>query len=174
LGLVDALAQLTFAVQGTLGRIASAHDLSTVQTRLLGLLRDRHPTMKELAGFLQLDKSSVTGLVDRAQDRGLVQRTASALDGRSVRVNITAAGRQLVGQVTAAFEDEVEVLVGDLSSAQRTRLSVSASLIAVADAKRRGIDILDVEAVPRHRGPAGPPLKSVTFGSAADATDRSG
>ncbi len=27
LGLVDALAQLTFAVQGALGRIAAAHDL---------------------------------------------------------------------------------------------------------------------------------------------------
>jgi MarR family transcriptional regulator, lower aerobic nicotinate degradation pathway regulator len=152
---VDALAQLTFAVHGTLGRIAAAHDLSIVQTRLLGLLRDRHPTMKELAGFLQLDKSSVTGLVDRAQDRGLVQRTASALDGRSVRVSITAAGRQLVGQVTAAFEDKVEVLVGDLSPAQRSRLSASASLIAVADAKRRGIDIFDVEVVPGDRASSG-------------------
>src|ERR1700722_9274658 len=82
LGLVDALAQLTFAVQGTLGRIAAANGLSIVQTRLLGILRDRRPTIKELAAFLQLDKSSVTGLVDRAQERGLVQRTASALDRR--------------------------------------------------------------------------------------------
>ena len=49
LGLVDALAQLTFAVQGTLGRIAAAHDLSIVQARLLGILRDRSPTIKELA-----------------------------------------------------------------------------------------------------------------------------
>ena len=33
-------------------------------------LRDRQPTIKELAGFLQLDKTSVTGLVDRARSAG--------------------------------------------------------------------------------------------------------
>jgi DNA-binding MarR family transcriptional regulator len=148
LGLVDALAQLTFAVQGALGRIAAAHDVSMVQTRLLGILRDRHPTMKELAGLLELDKSSVSGLVDRAQDRGLVQRATSALDGRRVQVSITPAGRQLIDQARAAFEDEIEVLVGGLSPAQRTRLCGIASVIAVADAKRRCIDILDVEPAP--------------------------
>jgi DNA-binding MarR family transcriptional regulator len=145
---VDALAQLTFAVHGAVGRIAAAHDLSIVQTRLLGILRDRRPTIKELARFLQLDKSSVTGLVDRAQERGLVRRTASTLDRRSVQVTITAAGQELVDQVTAAFEAEIAVLVAGLNPTQRTRLSATASLIAVADARLRGIDILNVEPAP--------------------------
>jgi DNA-binding MarR family transcriptional regulator len=144
LGLVDALAQLTFAVQGTLGRIAAANGLSIVQTRLLGILRDREPTIKELAAFLQLDKSSVTGLVDRAQERGLVRRTPSALDGRSVHVRITAAGRALVERETATFEEEIAVLVSDLSPNDRTRLSSLASLVAITDAKRRGVDVLAV------------------------------
>jgi MarR family transcriptional regulator, lower aerobic nicotinate degradation pathway regulator len=148
LGLVDALAQLTFAVQAALGRIAAAHDLSIVQIRLLGILRDRRPTINELASLLQLDKSSVTGLVDRAQERGLVQRTASAVDRRSVQVTITAAGRELIGQGTAAFEAEIAVLVADLSPSQRSRLSASASLIVAADARRRGIDILSMEPAP--------------------------
>jgi MarR family transcriptional regulator, lower aerobic nicotinate degradation pathway regulator len=144
LGLVDALAQLSFAVQGALGRIAAANGLSTIQTRLLGILRDRQPTINELAGFLQLDKSSVTGLVDRAQQRGLVRRRASALDGRSVHVRLTAAGRALLERETASFEEEIAILVSDLSPSDRSRLSALASLVAVADAKRRGIDILAV------------------------------
>src|SRR3984957_20114316 len=139
LGLVDALAQLTFAVQRTLGRIAAANGLSIVQTRLLGILRDREPTIKELAAFLQLDKSSVTGLVDRAQERGLVRRTASTLDGRSVHVRITAAGRALLERETAAFEEDIAVLVNKLSPADRSRLSSLASLVVIADAKRRGV-----------------------------------
>jgi DNA-binding MarR family transcriptional regulator len=145
LGLVDALAQLSFAVQGTLGRIAAAHDLSIVQARLLGILRDRSPTIVELAKFLQLDKSSVTGLVDRAQERGLVTRTPSELDRRSVHVTLTAAGRELVEGVTAAFEAEIDSLVADLNAAQRARLSATASLVVVTEARRRGIDILNVE-----------------------------
>jgi DNA-binding MarR family transcriptional regulator len=147
LGLVDALAQLTFTIQGALGRIAAAYDLSIVQARLLGILRDRHPTIKELAGFLQLDKSSVTGLVDRAEDRGLVRRTPSSTDGRSVRVGITAAGRELVDRATAAFEGEISDLVTELTPGQRGRLSVTATAVVAADARRRGFDIFDVEAV---------------------------
>ena len=131
-------------MQGTLGRVAAAHDLSIVQARLLGILRDRSPTIMELARFLQLDKSSVTGLVDRAQERGLVTRTASALDRRSVQVTLTAAGQELVDRATAAFEAEIEELVADLDAAQRSCLSSTASLVVVTDARRRGIDILDV------------------------------
>jgi DNA-binding MarR family transcriptional regulator len=148
LGLVDALAQLTFAVQGALGRIAAAHDLSVVQARLLGILRDRSPSIKDLSIFLQLDKSSVTGLIDRAQERGLVRRIPSTLDRRSVQVTITAAGRELVDRATAAFEAEIAGLVADLNPTQRTRLSAAASVIVVADARRRGLDILDVEPRP--------------------------
>jgi MarR family transcriptional regulator, lower aerobic nicotinate degradation pathway regulator len=141
LGLVDALAQLTFAVQGAIGRVAAAHDLSIVQARLLGILRDRQPTIKELAAFLQLDKTSVTGLVDRAQERGLVRRARSPVDGRSVNVAITAAGQELVDQATTAIESEIAVLVEALSPEQRAELSATASVVVVADARRRGVDI---------------------------------
>ena len=112
LGLVDALAQLTFAVQGALSRVAASRGLSIAAARLLGIVRDRQPTIGELATFLRLDKSSVTGLVDRAAERGLVARTASDLDRRSVRVSITAAGREVIDQGAADFEAEIAVLVG--------------------------------------------------------------
>src|SRR3954462_10769404 len=71
---VDVLVQLSFLVQGVLGRIAAEHDLSLTQVRLLGILRDRRPGMLELARHLGLDKSSMTGLVARAEKRGLVRR----------------------------------------------------------------------------------------------------
>jgi MarR family transcriptional regulator, lower aerobic nicotinate degradation pathway regulator len=141
LGLVDALAQLSFAVQGALGRIAASHDLSVVQARLLGILRDRRPTINELARFLQLDKSSVTGLVDRAQERGLVVRMPSTLDRRSVQVAITPAGKELVDRAHLDFDAEIGALVADLNPAQRALLSTTASIIVGADGARRGIDI---------------------------------
>jgi DNA-binding MarR family transcriptional regulator len=141
LGLVDALAQLTFAVQGALSRVAAAHDLSIPAARLLGIVRDRQPTIGQLATLLQLDKSSVTGLVDRAADRGLVARTASPRDRRSVRVSITAAGRAVIDRGAADFEAEIATLVDGLPAAQRARLSALASRVVAADAARRGIDI---------------------------------
>ena len=143
LGLVDALAQLSFAVQGVLGQVAATFGLSIIQARLLGILRDRRPTVTELAAFLALDKSSVTGLIDRAEQRGLVQRTASPVDGRSVQVVITPSGQKLIDSAAAAFATEIAVLVAELSATQRGRLSDAASRIVATDARRRGLDLLD-------------------------------
>jgi MarR family transcriptional regulator, lower aerobic nicotinate degradation pathway regulator len=145
LGLVDALAQLSFAIQGALGRIAAANDASIVQARLLGILRDRSPTINELASLLQLDKSSVTGLIDRATERGLVARMPSVHDRRSVRVSITDRGSALIGGAHAAFEDAIAELVVELSASERSQLSRVATRIVEADARRRGIDIFQVE-----------------------------
>ena len=108
---MDALAQLSFLVHNALAGIAGQHDLSIIQVRLLGILRDREPTMNALGRHLGLDKSSVSGLVDRAQRRGLVDRTVSATDRRAFQVSITDAGRQLVAQVAAEFTARIETFV---------------------------------------------------------------
>lgn len=144
---MDALAQLSFLVHNALAEIAGQHDLSIIQTRLLGVLRDRKPTMNALGRLLGLDKSSVSGLVDRAQRRGLVTRTVSAIDRRALQVSITDTGRQLVEQVAARFTERIETLAAGLPDADRQLLSGLAARIVAADADRRGID-LRTEAAP--------------------------
>jgi DNA-binding MarR family transcriptional regulator len=139
-GLVDAIAQLSFLVQNALAEIAGAHDLSLIQTRLLGILRDREPTMNELGRHLGLDKSSITGLVSRAQQRGLVARTVSAIDRRVARVSITGAGRDLVVQIAERFAERIADLVAALEDADRQDFSRLASQIVLADMRRHGID----------------------------------
>jgi DNA-binding MarR family transcriptional regulator len=129
LGIVDALAQLSFLVHGALAKQAAAADLSMIQTRLLGVLRDRQPTMQELARLLDLDKSSVTGLVDRAGKRGYVRRTPSTEDRRAVRVHLTASGRRTVERVAAAFQADIATVTASLSPTDRKRLSKLATRV---------------------------------------------
>jgi DNA-binding MarR family transcriptional regulator len=142
LGVVDALAQLSFVVQGALGEIASEHDLSIVQTRLLGVLRDRAPGMNELARFLGLDKSSVTGLVDRAERRGLVRRRPSSKDGRGTEVSITAAGRKVAARMATEFGQRIAALIDPLEVVEQEALSELASRILVVDARKHGVDLM--------------------------------
>jgi MarR family transcriptional regulator, lower aerobic nicotinate degradation pathway regulator len=130
LSLTDALVQLSFAVQAILGRVAADHDLSIIQGRLLGILRDREPTMAALARYLNLDKSSITGLVDRAERRGLVRRSADPSDGRSVRVAVTDKGRALIDLTGAEVDREIGLLTRNLSGPERHRLSALAGRIA--------------------------------------------
>ena len=118
----DGLAQLSFLIHGILERRAREHDLSVIQIRLLGVLRDRMPTMNELARLLDLDKSSVTGLIDRAQRRGLVERVPSTTDRRAVLVRLTNHGRSLASAGEARFEADTSLLLELLAPADSEAL----------------------------------------------------
>ncbi|GAA1760466.1 hypothetical protein GCM10009795_003650 [Nocardioides hankookensis] len=131
--LVDALVQLSFLVQGTLAELAAEHGMSVAQARLLGVLRDREPTMNELGRHLGLDKSSISGLVDRAERRGLVVRTASATDRRVVQVSITPAGLELVTTAGTVFAERLGALTADVSAADRRALVRATRRILDAD-----------------------------------------
>ena len=134
--LLDNLVQLSFVVQAALDRVAAKHDLSLVQLRLLGILRTRQPAMLELAAFLNLDKSSVTGLVSRAEHRGLVERMTTPADRRAVHVTLTAAGRELAQRFVKQIEKELSGLVENLSAFDRQRLGKIASRIIGDDTQR--------------------------------------
>jgi MarR family transcriptional regulator, lower aerobic nicotinate degradation pathway regulator len=141
LSTVDGLAQLSFLIYGTLERRAGEHDLSIIQTRLLGVLRDRTPTMNQLAKLLGLDKSSITGLVDRAERRGLVMRVPSTADRRSVLVILTDDGRTLAAEVSARFGADVSGLLDCLPPSDREALSGLVSRVLIAHAAGQGIDL---------------------------------
>jgi DNA-binding MarR family transcriptional regulator len=143
LGTIDAIAQFSFLIHTVLERQAAARGLSVTQTRLLGVLRDRRPTMHELARLLGLDKSSATGLVDRAERRGLVVRGPSAADRRSVHVTLTDDGRALVADVATAFEAEVAQRLRPLSESERRTLDGLLSRVLVVDAAEHGVDLFE-------------------------------
>ena len=138
---VDGLAQLAFVVMGLLERRAAEHDLSIPATRLLGVLRDREPTMNELARILGLDKSSVTGLVERAERRGLVERAPSPADRRAVLVRLTGEGRTLVSAAAGRFAADVTAMLGHLPARDRAALSRLVSRLLVAHAAGQGVDL---------------------------------
>jgi DNA-binding MarR family transcriptional regulator len=121
---VDSLVLASFTVIALLSRVAAEHDLSLTQLRVLAILRDREPTMAELAGYLGLERSSVSGLIDRAVKRGLVRRDASEDDGRAVRVNLTPDGQRLASAGAQAMGKHLEPMTGQLSQAERNRLSL--------------------------------------------------
>jgi len=57
-------------------------------------------TVGELGGRLQLDSGTLSPLLKRMEGAGLVARTRSAEDERSVRISLTAAGRDLRARAT--------------------------------------------------------------------------
>ena len=135
LSLVDALAQMSFVIQGALAEATTGHDLSIIQTRLLGVLRDREPTHGRIgrtAGPRQIQHHR-PGRPRRK--RGLVRRAPSSRDRRSVHVSITDAGRELGEEISAKFDDAIAVITARLTEPERTQLRILATrLVRTSDA----------------------------------------
>lgn len=120
--LVDALVQASFATMAVLNRLAAEHDLSLTSLRVLGILRGRRLRMSELVEYLGLEKSTLTGLVARAEQRGLVTRSPNPLDGRAVDVYLGPAGDALAQQLTARVRESLAPLFAALTAPEQDRL----------------------------------------------------
>jgi len=127
--LISALVRASFATTAVLSRIAAEHDLSLTQLRVLAILRLRRVRMSELADYLGLDKSTISGLVDRAEKRGLLRRAPNPADGRATDVFLTAEGVQLAGLGDAKIRQSMFPMTGKLTSAETRRLTALLELV---------------------------------------------
>lgn len=94
------LVKFFFAQREHLPSMGEDFELSPVQCHVLHLIEpDRPLPMGRLAETLRCDASNVTGLVDRLEARGLVQRRLSAEDRRVKVIHLTPTGSRLRGQL---------------------------------------------------------------------------
>lgn len=112
--LADVLGQSAFVMMGLLTKIAAEYEISLTQLRVLAILRDRQASMSGLAQHLGLDKSTLTGLVARAEKRGLLHRSPSLADRRAIDVSLSPAGLTLANAIasvfTASLHDSIDTL----------------------------------------------------------------
>lgn len=71
-------------------------------------------TVTTLANRLQLAQSTVTELVGRAEDAGLIAREQSPADGRVALLELTPKGEQLLASAFTSLETERRNLLSSL------------------------------------------------------------
>lgn len=92
-------------------------DLTLSQYRVLGILGEGREAASALADKLAVSRPSVTGVVDGLVARGLVRRGQAVGDRRRVDIDLTDAGRLLLGAADAAVDarlDRILALIGEL------------------------------------------------------------
>jgi DNA-binding MarR family transcriptional regulator len=115
----DGLIQLSRVVQDVHTRLSERYDLTPVQAKLICVLACGARGMAELAQLLGVEKAALTGLVDRAERRGLVERSPVEGDRRALRVTLTARGRRAAKAFHVAATERLDDLVSPLAPDER-------------------------------------------------------
>jgi DNA-binding MarR family transcriptional regulator len=133
--LIDAVLGSSRALVAVAARslLTVAEDVTLAQYRVLVELAARGPMrLADLAAVLGVDRSTATRMSDRLARKGLVYRRRLGEDRRSVRVSLTAAGRQLVADVGRSRRAEIHAIVRRMPVPDRA--ATLTALRAFADA----------------------------------------
>ncbi len=98
-------------------------DLSPPQAKALRYLAQAGPVpMRDLACSLHCDASNVTGIIDRLEQRGLVERQAAPTDRRVKTLVVTREGERLANEVWTTVCHRAATFVGLTDDDQATLL----------------------------------------------------
>jgi DNA-binding MarR family transcriptional regulator len=121
--LVDAVLRASRALVGVAARSLAtvAEDVTLAQYRVLIELASRGPLrLADLADALTVDRSTATRMCDRLVRKRLVARRRGSDDRRVVRISLTAAGAELVAEVSRRRRGEIRRIVRRMPSSDRS------------------------------------------------------
>ena len=102
-------------------------DLTGAQFYVLRSLREADQAtglpLSELGTHLCVTRGNVTGLIDRLEDRGLVQRLSDEVDRRQTLAVLTPAGKALADEIVPHVQSCLTGVLANLTIAERTQLA---------------------------------------------------
>ena len=112
-------------------------ELTMQQLRALALVgHDSGLTAQDLAARLAVSPATVSGLVRRLEDRGLVARTASRADRRSKEIHLTAEGTDFLLRLDAAGTEMWASVVDELTDDEMEDLvRLTDRIVGILDAR---------------------------------------
>ena len=115
------------------------HSLSLVHLNVLTALEAEGPlAMKRLAEAMDVSDASATGIVDRMEKRGLVERRHGTEDRRVVLVYPTPVGEQVFSDMAARRREMLAAVLKELSGVEMGALLVG--MRAIHSARKRMMD----------------------------------
>jgi MarR family transcriptional regulator, organic hydroperoxide resistance regulator len=96
--------QVTHRLLGALDEELSDFGLSAAEINALACFAgEESRTVRQLVAATAQRPSTLTGVLDRLERRGLIERTVNPADRRSVLVGLTPSGRATAARVATAF-----------------------------------------------------------------------
>ncbi len=128
----DLASRLRLDISRTARRLRqeAGSDLSPSQTAMLATIERHGPlTPSELAGRERVQRPTVTRVLARLEEAGLVERAAEPHDRRSCLVSASPAGRELLATVRARKDAFLARRIDALEPADREALERAAAIL---------------------------------------------
>jgi DNA-binding MarR family transcriptional regulator len=125
-------------------KLATDYGITGPQLVCLVTIREEEPlTIKNLAQSAYLSASTVVGIVDRLEEKGLATRIRSVSDRRAVQISITEKGRILLASAPSPIQESLAQALEGLP--EEEKVSIALALEKVVDLmEARGIDAAPV------------------------------
>jgi DNA-binding MarR family transcriptional regulator len=104
-------------------QIWHAAELTLVQVRVMRRLARQPQSLGQLGAELSLAPPSMTRLVDRLEERGLIGRQRDVDDRRKVLATLTDEGRQLLSAIPFLEGTAIRLAVDRMKPADRERIA---------------------------------------------------
>jgi MarR family 2-MHQ and catechol resistance regulon transcriptional repressor len=133
-----AYVKLLRASRAVLSRVEprlAAHGLTPTQLGVLEAVLHKGPlTQRDLGRKVLTSAGNMTDVIDKLEARGLVQRMRCPEDRRSVRVVLTACGRQLIEELFPRHAADIEAAMSGLDPAELAQLAALLRKLGMAAA----------------------------------------
>ena len=106
-----------------LSQKVSQLNITSVQAMVLGFLDDEDRiTSSELGKRTELDSATLTGILDRLEVAGFIERKGNPDDRRSIRIHLTKQGRLMSQEATRVITEANSEFLEVLTDAQKRDL----------------------------------------------------
>jgi len=107
-------------------KLSAQHNITGPQLVCLLTISDHEPmTPSSIADEVHLSRSTVIGILDRLEAKGLVSRTRDLKDRRLVKVSLNDDGRALVSHAPSPLQDTLADAMNNLPEAEQELISAS-------------------------------------------------
>lgn len=139
LRVLQTLRQIIRAVDLHSRQLLGQHGITGPQLITLLTVEKHEPvTVSAIAGHIHLSPSTVIGILDRLETKGLIQRQRDLKDRRLVQVSLTEQGKVLAGNAPSPLQDTFVEAMSKLPEAE---------LVVIEESLKRIVGLMQVRHV---------------------------
>lgn len=126
LQILQSLRRIMRAVDIHSRRLRQTHKITAPQLVCLQAIAEQGPiSLKRIAERVYLSPSTVVGVLDRLEEKGLILRARDTRDRRIVNVTATQAGRTVAGNAPSPLQYGLAAALKELSEIEQATITLS-------------------------------------------------